>query len=767
MQSNYKITTITSNPARDLVYFYSGAKLIRAVSMVKEFSLSENGEKVSIYSTGLPTFDFDVFSLVDIDGTAYSELSPTQGAASQAYQTRLGLIMDQLGTIFKGCCDAGGGGGSNIQFQQDGVDFGTDGQYSTYNFTGATLTQTSPDTVEIDASGVNDAVVARIRRSTNQSIPMGGGWTDLVWNASAYEVGGNFWTSGADCTVPESGYYQVFVELSYDGSGLVTVMTSYAQMLLNGSVIAADETPVEINSIGSLWLMAQRYLSAGDVIKVQTRHSDASSHNVLAQGDHSPDIIFTKVGGVQAPMGQGSIQVQNVSVNVGTQGQYTTYNFTGGVTVTQTSPNTIEINVSGGSTGQVNIQFQDEGSNLGASGTVDTYNIVGNLHKGARVGNVITHTAPSVGENLQMTGLDPSNPLNAKIGAFTTNAVSWTASGSRQHNLSVTGWNDAWDGSLGTGKATIISFDGADWAILTGVAGGGVGRRMGIYNNTNELVILEHESTGSAAANRMFFDDAMPMYLMPTRIVWFTYIGGRWRADKINKFDAFDDFCPSNGNGMFNGNMMSYFNLTGSTAWGVSGAGQPSTQVGAVSASPAIGGRHNSSININSGYSGSGSNVCILNAFKIAFSGNPSGNKRIGACFGGYASGAGNYYAGAVVQSGFGFASDTGLPNAATNWFIYSGAGGAVNILASGLDSGIPIANAINNYNVFVNYFNPTTGVLKCFYSNDRMAYSFVGTRTGTPVILAHCLWYEAYGVALPTMYLDYEGLSSKFDTNR
>ena len=50
----------------------------------------------------------------------------------------------------------GGGGQGNIQIQDDGVDVGTAGQYTTYNFgTGISATQTASDTVELDAIAAN------------------------------------------------------------------------------------------------------------------------------------------------------------------------------------------------------------------------------------------------------------------------------------------------------------------------------------------------------------------------------------------------------------------------------------------------------------------------------------------------------------------------------------------------------------------------------------------------------------------------------------
>jgi hypothetical protein len=139
----------------------------------------------------------------------------------------------------------------------------------------------------------------RIRRATNQSIPTGAGWTDVSFSNAAYQVGGTFWTSGATITIPTDGYYQVFAEGTFDGAGLLAAATANMQVLHNGSTtILEDERTVAINGKPSLFGMAQRLFAAGDTLKMQVKHSEMSALNLLAQGDHSPDIILTKLAGV-------------------------------------------------------------------------------------------------------------------------------------------------------------------------------------------------------------------------------------------------------------------------------------------------------------------------------------------------------------------------------------------------------------------------------------------------------------------------------------
>lgn len=161
----------------------------------------------------------------------------------------------------------------------------------------------------VDSRGVLASLVAtRIRRSTDQAIPTGAGFTNLSWDTSAYQAGGVFWTSGTTVTIPETGYYQVFAEGTFDGTGLLGMITANMQVLHNNTtVIGEEESTVAIGAKVQLFCMAQRNFTAGDTLLTQVKHSNATSVNMLAQGDHSPDIILTKIGGVSGDPNIGMI----------------------------------------------------------------------------------------------------------------------------------------------------------------------------------------------------------------------------------------------------------------------------------------------------------------------------------------------------------------------------------------------------------------------------------------------------------------------------
>jgi hypothetical protein len=836
--SNYKITQITSNPTRELVGFYNNGRLFRFVSVIQDVSLSEDGLRIVLQSSGLPSFEFDVYAISDIDGTAYTPLSNVAGRASELYRERISDILAQLLGIFKGCCStsSGGGGQDPIQWQDEGVNVGAAGQYTKINLTGdVTATQTAIDTLEIDVTGgggggsgrsyyLNGSVVqgtfagiADMRQIS--PVPIIGTGTDFTISSNGYIK--SFITDAGDpnkAVIPAGnwnfelwfsassggGSPSFYVELSkYDtiGGTFTAIATSSAvpEGITNGTTIDLYFTALSVPQTTLLVtdrLAIRVFVNNGGGSRTITLHT---------QGPHLSQIITDFASGIVSLNGLTAFEqnfgVGTAGTDFGISSAAATHTFNlptasatnrGALSSADwttfnnkvPSARTLTINgvsydlsadrswvVSGG---QTPIQWQDEGIDLGSSGTVNEVDLVGQIMKGTRAVNKLTITAPSVGENLQMNSLDPSNPLNVDIGALIINAVVWSPAAGKHNNVSIAGWNDTWDASTGTGKATLISFEGADYAILSGVVGGAIGRRMIIHNNSNELLIIENESTSSVSANRLSFEDGTPMFLMPNRSVEFIYNGGKWRAINPRKFDLFDDFIASNNlGGTFNGVAFSSFYAfaTGASSWGTAPPSQSNNQLGSISASPAIDARNGISTVFNAGYGGSGVNVPVLSVYKIAFSATPAGTKRIALGYGnfGAASGVGGvgYYTGNVLQCGFGYASDSLVANAATNWFLYHGAGGAVNIAANGLDTGIPVSQAVNNFCVFVVWLNPTTGVMKAFYSSDRMAYSFVGTRTGAASNLSLCLWYGAYGTAAPTLYCDYVGSNTKIDTNR
>jgi len=409
--------------------------------------------------------------------------------------------------------------------------------------------------------------------------------------------------------------------------------------------------------------------------------------------------------------------------------------------------------------GQAPIQWEDEGVALGTSGTVNEVDLVGEMIKGTRAVDKVTITAPSVGENLVLPSLDPANALSAQVGAFSPNLISWTTTG-KQNNLSLTGWNDAWNASLGTGKATVIDYSGTAYAICSGVVGGSNGRTMIISNSSNKLVILESESTDSSVGNRFRTMDGIACFLMPNEAALFVYYNSRWNMVEKQRWDVFDDFTgwlgaiPNQSSNAF------YLTNTGVTSSGLS-------QIGLISMQPAATTRSSIIANFNGGYSVPGTSTPVVIVSRIALGASISSFGRLALGAGGFASAAGGFYTGVCNGALFGFASDSGIANASTNFFIYSGPGGAANVAANGLDSGIPISQAVNTYNNFAVYFDYVNNIYDFFYSRNNGVYQYIGQRTQAPTSALGSIWYEATNAARPLMWIDYSGQKTKIITSR
>ena len=418
--------------------------------------------------------------------------------------------------------------------------------------------------------------------------------------------------------------------------------------------------------------------------------------------------------------------------------------------------------------GQVPIQWEDEGVALGTSGTVNEVDLAGQMIKGTRSVDKVTITAPSVGENLVLPSLDPANALSAQVGAFSPNLISWTTTG-KQNNLSLTGWNDAWNASLGTGKATIINYSGIAYAICSGVVGGSNGRTMIISNSSNKLLILENESTDSSVANRFRTMDGLACFLMPNESAYLVYYDSRWNMIEKQRWDIFDDYTGWLGSTAFTQGTNAYY----MTNVSVTASGLTAQQVGLIAMAPALASRSSLISVFSGGYGVPGSSTPVLVVNRVAFSASISTFGRLAIGIGGFAAGAGGlppsfYLAGTGVCNGavWGFASDSGIANASTNFFIYSGPGGAANITANGLDSGIPISNAVNNYNNFAVFYDSVNNIYDFFYSRNNGVYQYIGQRTQSGGGTGG-MWYESTNASRPIMWIDYSAQKTKIITTR
>ncbi len=125
----------------------------------------------------------------------------------------------------------------------------------------------------------------------------------------------------------------------------------------------------------------------------------------------------------------------------------------------------------------------------------------------------------TTGSNLVGTDGGPGNPytLDALIGSLAPNSIVVTPT-TRQDNYAPVGWNGTYPSI-----ATTIFYNNTSSVVIGGLQGGTEARELWQINVGTKLVILEHESSLSTAANRFNFPDGNAYFLGPGQALRFTY----------------------------------------------------------------------------------------------------------------------------------------------------------------------------------------------------------------------------------------------------
>lgn len=88
-----------------------------------------------------------------------------------------------------------------------------------------------------------------------------------------------------------------------------------------------------------------------------------------------------------------------------------------------------------------------------------------------------------------------------------------------QNDYNPTGWS----------AGTILSINSDAARSITGLAGGETGRFAIIYNSGSQTITLEHEDSGSVAANRFWAHTGVDKLISPGVAATFIYLASRWR----------------------------------------------------------------------------------------------------------------------------------------------------------------------------------------------------------------------------------------------
>ena len=152
------------------------------------------------------------------------------------------------------------------------------------------------------------------------------------------------------------------------------------------------------------------------------------------------------------------------------------------------------------------------------------------------------------------TFLDGNGAWSTPPSAAPVQLFSYTTNLERTNNIAPVSWGSLLNNVVlklvgnNSGGGTWAAGTGGSYNILTGLNSRPEGALVTMINNGSNLLILEHRSTSSSAANRFIMSDSMAYFLMPGKTVTFYSTGTGWKqASKTNTggFDYFDD-CYAN-----------------------------------------------------------------------------------------------------------------------------------------------------------------------------------------------------------------------------
>lgn len=314
-----------------------------------------------------------------------------------------------------------------VQYQNAGSNLGSAGTVSTFNVTGAGTLSRVSDTVTLNIPTVTVPDELNDLNDVTLTSPTNGQF--LGYNGS------------------------VWINTALPGSN------APVQFMSNGSNLGTAGTVVEFNVTGNATFSRNTNRVTLD-IPVGVESLEDLDDVTITTPSNSQVLSYNSGVWVNAtlPSKQDPVQYQNGGSNLGTSGTATTFNVTGGATlsrvgnvltlavdtwstvasindlndVTVTTPSNGQVLTYNGvgqwvnttpAVMQVPIQFQNAGSNLGASGTVTTFNATG-LASLARVGNTVTLSIGSISLDA-LSDVTITTPSNNQILMYDNGTSQW------------------------------------------------------------------------------------------------------------------------------------------------------------------------------------------------------------------------------------------------------------------------------------------------------------------------------------------------------
>lgn len=181
--------------------------------------------------------------------------------------------------------------------------------------------------------------------------------------------------------------------------------------------------------------------------------------------------------------------------------------------------------------------------------------------KTASLTSILGYTPVPDTRNITINGttqnLSADRTWTISSGNVDLSEISVTTSNAREDNYAPTGWPGA-----STNVTKVIRIETTNTNNITSISGltsGAAGKTLTIVNSSaNGMLILEHESTSSTAANRFSLNQNSTYFLLPNRIITFIYTGSRWTQmtlSNVGGFDLYDEM--TNGQQQYTGTHVS------------------------------------------------------------------------------------------------------------------------------------------------------------------------------------------------------------------
>ncbi len=496
---------------------------------------------LSVLSGGASTTDISLSGNLYVGGNATT-------TSSGAFSTKGLITASALGNGLSVINDASVGG------VLTSLHLNVTGTTSLQNFTAINSTTTNATTTNLYATNFSTASFNPANLSTPGTLGVSGLATlSGGLNTNNISASGSLWVGGMSTTtngvINTQTKYQIagtdILTSNTLGSGIVnsslTSVGTLGSLIVSGQTSLGNASTTAISASGSLWVGGMSTTTNG-IINTQTKYqiagTDILTSNTLGSGIINSSLTSVGTLGSLIVSGQtslGNASTTNLSTtgnlningntilssngNISTNGSITSgllngqtissaSNFTGSLTTAGLLTASNGLTVSSGSVTLPSSSIND----VALSSNVALLNRSGQTFSGTNTFSSLTTFG-----NASTTNLSISNSL-ISLGNFST---------PKGADYNTTGTQN--DVNLGTG--VLFRYSGSGAATFTGFAGGTDGREIHIMNVSSSNITINHQDTGSVAANRVITSNGSSVIIPPavTIVLQYDSAASRWR----------------------------------------------------------------------------------------------------------------------------------------------------------------------------------------------------------------------------------------------